>query len=126
MTDRATGTFEVNMTPQPKSEETPACLSLDKQYRGGLEGTSRGEMLTAGNVASGSGGYVAIEKFTGKLDSKPGSFALQHSGTMDRGAQQLTITIVPGSGTGELSGISGRLDIQIDHGKHSYVLEYSL
>lgn len=126
MTHRATGTFEVKMTPQEKGEETPRSLSLDKQYRGGLEGTSRGEMLTAGNVASGSGGYVAIEKFSGKLDGKSGSFVLQHSGTMNRGTQHLTITVVPDSGAGELSGVSGKMDIQIEAGKHSYVLEYSL
>lgn len=126
MTHRATGTFEVKMTPQGKGEETPACLTLDKQYQGGLEGTSRGEMLTAGNVASGSAGYVAIEKFIGKLDGKSGSVVLQHSGTMNRGTSHLTITVVPDSGTGELSGIAGKMDIQIEGGKHSYVLEYSL
>lgn len=126
MTHRATGTFEVKLTPRAKGEETPAWLSLDKEYRGGLEGASRGEMLTAGNVASGSGGYVAIEKFTGKLGGRSGSFVLQHSGTMNRGSQHLAITVVPDSGTGELSGISGRMDIQIEGGKHSYILEYSL
>jgi len=124
MTHRATGTFEVEMTPLGKGEEIPASLSLDKKYRGGLEGTSRGEMLTVGNVASGSAGYVAIEKFIGKLDGKSGSFALQHSGTMNRGTQHLTITVVPDSGTGELSGISGKMDIQISDGKHSYTFEY--
>jgi Protein of unknown function (DUF3224) len=130
MTHRATGTFEVKLTPQTSGDkaagETLGRVSLDKQFHGDLEGTGKGEMLTAGDVSSGSAGAVAIEKVTGKLNGKSGSFVLQHSGTMNRGTQQLTITVVPDSGTGELAGISGRMDIQIADGKHSYVFEYEL
>ena len=125
MTHRATGTFDVKVTPLTAAGDTPGRFSIDKQYRGDLEGSGKGEMLTAGDASSGSAGYVAIERVTGKLDGKSGSFVLQHSGSMTRGAQQLAITVVPDSGTGELSGISGKMDIQIDHGKHSYVFEYS-
>jgi len=126
MTHRAAGTFDVKVAPLGAAGDVPGRFSIDKQYHGDLEGSGKGEMLTAGDAASGSAGYVAIEQVTGKLGGKAGGFALQHSGTMTKGALQLTITIVPGSGTGELSGISGKMDIQIEHGKHSYVLEYSL
>ncbi len=122
----AAGTFEVKMTPVSAPGDVPGRFSIDKHYHGDLEGSGEGEMLTAGDAASGSAGYVAMEIVTGKLDGKSGSFAFQHSGTMTHAAQQLTITVVPGSGTGELSGISGRLDILIEGGKHSYVFEYSL
>ena len=127
---RAAGTFEVKMTPQPlaDAEAGPllARMSIAKQLQGDLQGTSKGEMLSAGNPSEGSAGYVAIERVTGSLHGKKGSFALQHSGTMDRGEQHLEITVVPGSGTGELACIKGTMSIKIDGGKHFYELIYSL
>jgi hypothetical protein len=74
----------------------------------------------------GSAGYVAIEKVTGKLHGRAGTFVLQHTGTMNRGAQKLSITVVPDSGTGELVGLSGKMNIIIAGGKHSYEFDYSL
>ena len=83
-------------------------------------------MLTALTPTQGSAGYVAIERFTGTLHGRSGSFVFQHSGTMDRGAQQLAITVVPGSGTGALAGLSGRLQIHISPGQHAYTFDYVL
>lgn len=125
----AKGSFEVKMTPpEPldKSGGAISRMSIDKQFHGDLEATSMGEMLSAGDPAKGSAGYVAIEQVTGTLQGRSGSFALQHSGTMDRGGRQLSVTIVPGSGTGQLAEISGKLAINIVDGKHFYELEYSL
>ena len=95
-----------------------------KKYSGGMSGAAEAQMLAAFTDTPGSAAYVAIEHFTGSVDGKTGSFALQHSGVMDRGDAQLTVTIVPDSGTGELAGISGTLEIDNDEGRHSYVLEY--
>lgn len=123
---QATGTFEVKLSPQTSDPPLGRFL-FDKQFHGGLDGTSRGEMLTAGSGAKGSsGGYVALEQFTGTLGGRKGSFVLQHSGTMIAGAPQLTITVVPDSGTGELKGLAGKMNITIADGKHSYDFEYSL
>jgi hypothetical protein len=101
-------------------------MSVDKQFRGDLEGTSKGEMLTARTSVKGSAGYVAIERVSGSLKGRKGSFVLQHSGTMTRGTPQLSILVVPDSGTGELAGIAGKLMINIDGGKHYYDIEYTL
>jgi Protein of unknown function (DUF3224) len=122
----ASGTFDVKLAPQ-SSDPPIGRFLLDKQWHGGLDGASKGEMLTAGSGAAGSsGGYVALEQFTGTLDGRKGSFVLQHSGTMTAGAPQLTITVVPGSGTGELTGLTGKLSITIKEGKHFYDFEYAL
>ena len=122
----STGTFEVKLNPKP-SDPPLGKMSFEKQFHGGLDGTSRGEMLTAGSGAAGSsGGYVALEEFTGTLDGRKGSFILQHSGTMISGTPQLTITVVPDSGTGELKGLTGKMNITIADGKHSYNFEYTL
>ena len=125
---RASGTFEVKITPQDdKSGDTNlGRMLLDKQFRGDLEATGKGQMLTAMTPVQGSAGYVAIEKVTGTLKGRSGSFVLQHTGTMTRGEQQLSITVVPDSGTGQLAGIAGRMDIKIEGGKHSYEFEYIL
>ena len=127
---RATGPFEVKLNPQPayNTDETALLgrMSLDKQFHGDLEGTSKGEMLTAGSGVKGSAGYVAIERVNGTLDGKTGSFALQHSGTINRGAPSLVITVVPDSGVGELEGLTGTMSIEIVNGKHSYVLDYAM
>lgn len=126
---RATGTFDVKVAPlEPvgKDDQTIARYSLDKQFHGALEGTSHGEMLSAGNPASDAGA-VAMEKVTGKLDGRSGAFVLLHDGIMVGGKpQHWTITIVPGSGTGDLQGLAGTMQIIVEAGKHSYVLEYTL
>ncbi len=120
----AKGTFTVAMTPEVQGGVSR--MALAKTFEGGMKGTSTGTMLSAGNPASGSAGYVAIEAFTGTLDGRPGGFALQHSGTMDAGSQALSIAIVPGSGTGALVGLSGAMEIAIAGGVHSYTLRYRL
>jgi len=134
MTSHAKGTFEVKMTPQtPDDKSVDATIgsgigrfSIDKQFRGDLEATSKGEMLAAGTAVQGSAGYVAMEQVSGTLAGRNGTFALQHTGTMNRGSAQLSVTVVPDSGTGQLEGISGRMDINIADGKHSYDFEYTL
>lgn len=128
ITMQAKGTFDVKVVPQEDKSADPTLsrMSIDKQFHGDLEGTSKGQMLSAGTEVKGSAGYVAIERVTGTLAGRSGSFTLQHSGTMDRGAPQLTITVVPDSGTGQLTGIAGRLMIRIAEGKHFYEFEYTL
>jgi len=130
MSRTAQGSFEVKVAPLPPDEATAATsiarYSLDKVYRGDLEGASAGEMMGAGNVAAGRAGYVAVEEVTGILHGKTGSFALQHSSTMDGGKYEMNIRVVPGSGSGKLEGIAGTLTIIIADGAHSYTLEYSL
>jgi len=127
--EHAKGTFEVKTTPQPPEDKDDPNLgrfSLDKKFHGDLEGTSKGQMLTAGTAVKGSAGYVAIEKVTGTLRGRSGSFVFQHLGTMTQGVPQLSVTVVPDSGTGELVGISGKMDIIIADGKHSYDFAYSI
>ena len=132
MINRATGTFEVKITPQkPDNKEAEAAalgrMSIDKQFRGDLEGTSKGEMLATGRPdPKGSGGYVALERVTGTLRGRSGTFILQHSGTMTRGTPELLITVVPDSATGQLAGLAGKMKIIIENGKHSYEFEYTL
>ena len=131
---RASGTFEVKMTPQPSTHvddanaatAVPARLLIDKQFDGELQATSRGEMLAARTEIPGSAGYVALERVSGTLHERSGTFVLQHSGTMTRGIPQLIITVVPDSGTGDLVGLAGQMTIHIAEGKHSYELEYTL
>jgi hypothetical protein len=101
-------------------------MSIDKQFHGDLEATSKGQMLAISSDVKGSAGYVAMERVTGMLQGRTGTFALQHSGTMTRGVPQLIITVVPDSGTGELVGLSGKMTIDIVDGKHSYDFEYTL
>jgi hypothetical protein len=128
MTKHATGTFEVKMMPADDKSEDKSMgrMTIEKQWHGDLDGTSVGQMLSGGDVTKGSAGYVAIEKFTGTVNGRKGSFILQHSATMTRGEGQLTITVIPDSGTDQLKGISGKLGIKIDNGKHSYAFDYSL
>ncbi|MFS8070629.1 MAG: DUF3224 domain-containing protein [Byssovorax sp.] len=130
MTTRASGTFEVKLTPQATDDSPESALlgrmSIVKQFHGDLEATSKGTMLSAGTSVKGSAGYVAIERVSGALQGRSGTFVLQHSGTMTRGAPQLTITVVPDSGTEDLVGLEGKMAIIIADGKHSYVFEYTL
>src|SRR5580700_1003446 len=120
----ASGPFEVKLVPQgtPDKAEgsTLARMSLDKQYHGALEATAKGEMLSAGTEVQGSAGYVAIERVTGTLNGKTGSFVLQHNATLTRGSPSLNIIVVPDSGSGQLVGITGKLNVTIEGGKHSY------
>ena len=124
----AKGTFEVKVTPMPAEADvgdpTIGRLSLAKQFSGGLTGSGKGQMLGVGTEVKDSGGYVVAERFTGTLDGKKGSFALQHVGTMQGGKYEMNVTVVPDSGTGKLVGISGKMKIIIENGKHFYEFEY--
>lgn len=130
MSTLAKGSFQVKMTPQgdgdTRSGVATGRLALDKQYEGDLVGTGRGEMLTAMGAVQGSAGYVAIERVSGTLHGRAGSFVLQHSATMTRGAPQLSIGVVPDSGTEALAGIAGSLQIVIEGGAHFYRFDYTL
>ena len=128
---RAAGPFEVKLNPlEAYNRDADAALgrmSIDKQFHGDLEATSKGEMLTAMGTAKGSAGYVAIERVTGTLHGRSGSFALQHSSTMARGEPAQSIKVVPDSGSGELTGLSGSMTIIIaPGGAHSYEFDYTL
>jgi len=126
----ARGTFDVTVKPLPSDEFAEAAglgrMSIEKQFHGDLEGASKGQMLASGSPVTGSAGYVAIEKVTGILLGRRGSFSLQHSAWMAGGKQAMTITVVPDSGTEELVGLSGTLLIIIADGKHSYEFTYTL
>ncbi len=129
MTKHASGTFEVKLNPQADDEvgdPSVSRMSIEKQFEGDLVATSKGQMLAAMTGVQGSAGYVAMERISGTLDGHSGTFALQHSGTMTRGEGQLTITVVPDSGTGELAGLNGKMMINIAGGQHSYDFEYTL
>ena len=130
MTNHASGPFEVKLNPQTayNTDEgsTLGRMSIDKQFHGDLEATSKGEMLMAGTATKGSAGYVALELVTGSLQGRKGTFVLQHSATMDRGTPHLNIIVVPDSGTGQLVGLTGEMDIIIAEGKHSYKFDYAL
>lgn len=129
-TAHATGTFDVKLVPQGTPDTAQgialARMSIDKQFHGDLDATSKGEMLSSGTEANGSAAYVAIERLTGTLHGHSGSFVLMHSGTMTREAQRLTVSVAPGSGTGELAGIAGTMTIRIVEKKHYYDFEYAL
>ena len=129
MTTRASGTFDVKLSPLETYNKTVGAnlgrLSIDKQFHGDLEAVSQGEMLSAMGAITGSAGYVAIERVSGKLAGRSGSFVFQHSGTMTRGAPQLSVSVVPDSGSGELGGLSGTMAIIIADGKHSYEFDYT-
>jgi hypothetical protein len=127
---RAAGPFEVTMIPRTGDDGATdprlGRLSLDKQFHGDLEGSGQGQMLTAMTDVDGSAGYVAIERVTGTLHGQRGSFVLQHSGIMTRGTPQLTLVVVPDSGTDALVGLSGSMSIEVVDGVHSYEFEYNL
>ncbi len=127
MANKAAGTFEVKIVPQ-EDRVVPMLsrMTIDKTFHGDLEGTSQGQMLAASTSIPHSAGYVAMERVTGSLHGKQGSFALQHTATMNKGEPSLTITVVPDSGTDELTGLSGKLNIIMADGKHSYEFEYHL
>jgi hypothetical protein len=128
LTNHASGTFEVKLVPQTDTGDASGLgrMTIDKQFHGDLEGTSQGQMLSAMGSVKGSAGYVAMERVTGTLKGRSGSFVLQHSATMTRGVPQLLISVVPDSGTGQLTGLAGTLTIKIADAKHSYEFEYTL
>ena len=131
MTSHASGTFEVKLTPQkPDNPEAEGAnlgrMSIAKQFSGDLEAASQGEMLAAGTDVKGSAGYVALERVRGTLQGRDGTFVLQHSGTMTRGVPQLSVSVVPDSGTGALTGIVGAMTIRIADRDHFYEFEYTL
>ena len=129
---RANGEFDVTLNPisayAPDAPAGPPLgrMSIDKHFRGDLEATSVGEMLTAGSAIKGSAVYVAVERVTGTLNGKTGSFALHHTGIMSRGNGELSVVVAPDSGTGELTGLTGEMAIIIADGKHAYEFEYQL
>ena len=126
---KASGTFSVALQPQPLWEGAANSglgrLSIDKQFQGELEATSQGEMLSS-RGAEGSAGYVALEKVTGILNGREGSFVLQHSGTMTRGEGTLSVTVVPDSGRDELEGLEGKMSIEVEGKEHRYSFDYSI
>jgi hypothetical protein len=130
MSSTAAGTFEVTMNPEPPYDVNEGAsigrVSLKKQFTGDLQASSSAEMIGARAEVKGSAGYVAIERVVGTLSGRTGSFVLQHSGTMTRGKGELSVSVVPDSGTGELTGISGKMTIEISDGKHSYSFEYAI
>jgi hypothetical protein len=124
------GTFEVKLAPQPSAPGVEAAqlgrMSIDKRFHGPLEATSLGEMLSAGTAVTGSAGYVAIERVTGTLEGREGSFVLMHYGLMERGTPSLRVSVVPDSGTGALEGIRGEMTIRVEAGRHEYGFDYTL
>jgi Protein of unknown function (DUF3224) len=131
MATRVSGEFDVKVTPQkPGNKETEAAglgrMSIDKQYQGTLAATGKGEMLSFMTEVKGSGVYVAIERVTGTLNGLSGGFVLHHRGVMTRGEPHLSVTVTPDSGTGDLAGLSGEMQIKIEGGKHFYDFDYIL
>jgi hypothetical protein len=132
MSQHVTGPFDVKITPQkPDTQIARAAnlgrLTIDKRYHGDLEAIAKGEMLAAQTEVKGSAGYVALERVSGKLKGRSGSFVLQHNGTMNRGTAELTVTVVPDSGAGELRGLSGKMKILIaPDGAHSYEFDFKI
>jgi len=124
---QAEGVFEVTVTPQAGTEqESVGRLLLQKVFHGDLKGTSSGQMLSIGTATPGSAGYVAMETVQASLHGRTGGFALQHSGTMNRGTPTLSVTVVPDSGTDQLTGLTGSMTIDRKDGQHLYVLSYEL
>lgn len=132
MNQRATGSFDVKVVPQkPDTQIARAAnlsrLTIDKRFHGDLEGASKGEMLALQTDVKGSAGYVALERVTGKLAGKQGSFVLQHSATMHKGEADAKITVVPDSATGELAGLTGKMVITVaEDGAHNYEFDFKI
>lgn len=129
MTTQIRGEFDVKLIPQPNDPalgDVPSRFALDKRFHGALDATSRGQMLAYRSAVDGSAGYVAMELVDGTLDGRRGSFVLQHSGTMTRGAASLVLGVVPDSGTGDLAGLRGTMGIEIAAGKHWYAFKYDI
>ena len=125
-THEVDGGFDVALTPAGPADAAVSSMIFDKTFHGGLEATSVGQMLAVRNPANGSAGYVAMERVTGTLAGRHGSFALQQSGSMTKDGQSLSVSVVPGSATGDLAGPSGTMEIAVHDGRHDYRLHYSL
>ncbi len=130
MTSHASGTFEVKLVPQVPEDNVgdPSIgrMSIDKEFKGDLHAVSKGQMLALRTGVEGSAGYVAIERVTGSLGGRKGTFALQHYGIMRRGAPELILTVIPDSGADELAGLEGKMRIVIANGAHSYEFDYDI
>lgn len=129
MTIRATGTFEVTSEDEPYAQTEGVHLlrsQVSKTFRGDLEAESTAELIKAVAAEAGSAGYVGIERVTGSLQGRPGSFVLQHSGTMNRGEAELVVRVVPDSATGELRGLRGQMEIDVVEGQHTFTFDYTL
>jgi hypothetical protein len=130
MTQHASGSFDITTTPAaPPDHQGRTAIGrmlLDKRYAGELAATGKGEMLTAVTDTHGSAAYVAIERISGTLNGKRGSFVIQHAGTMSAGGKHATINVVPDSGAGDLTGISGTLRLTLVERTHFYELDYVL
>ena len=130
MTTHASGPFDVKLLPQPVEDATGGAaigrMALDKRFHGDLDATSKGQMLAHRSGVEGSAGYVAMEVVSGALHGRSGTFVLQHSGTMTRGDAQLALAVVPDSGTGQLTGLAGKMAIIITDGNHAYAFDYTL
>lgn len=123
---QATGTFDVKLTPVSVPGAPIGAMAITKTFHGDLDGASTGQMLAVRTSVEGSAGYVAMERVEATLAGRHGSFALQHSGSMDKGAQSLSVTVVPDSATGALAGLAGSMDIRIEGGQHFYTFRYAL
>ncbi len=130
MSRQATGTFNVQLRPQPADDHadgaTQGRMTIDKQFDGDLQGVSIGQMLTGMGSVKGSAGYVAIERVTGTLEGRQGSFMLQHSGTSDKAVLSLSVSVIPDSATDALTGLAGTMMIHNVAGQHSYTFDYTL
>jgi hypothetical protein len=126
MEHEAVGTFQVKLTPVGAAEAPIGNMTIEKTFFGDLAGCSLGQMLAFRSAVQGSAGYVAMERVTGTLGGRQGSFTLQHSGVMDKGAQSLSVTVVPDSGTEGFAGLTGRMEIVVDAGKHDYRFWYAV
>jgi hypothetical protein len=127
MPKHAKGSFDVTITPQETADEAPvARMLLYKEFHGDLEAIAHGEMVAAHEPLTGAGVYVAIDRVVGTLHGKGGSFLIAHRGIRNAEGQELSIVIVPGSGTGQLAGITGTLGIEIVEKQHSYTIDYTL
>lgn len=127
---KISGMFDVSLNPLESDLEVKnglnfGMIAIDKTFHGTLNARSKDQMLNASTAIKDSAGYVAIEKVSGNLDGKDGSFLLQHYGIMNRGKNQLLLEVIPDSGTGRLTGTSGKMDIFVKDGKHLYVFEYT-
>jgi hypothetical protein len=128
MGNHASGTFEVKLSPEqdPSGEAIVGRMTIDKQFHGDIEGTSKGLMIMVATAVAGSAGYVALEKVSASIGGRQGTFYFQHHGIMNRGEGTLSVVVVPDSGTDALIGLSGSLQIKIEDGKHFYEFEYTI
>ena len=126
MSQEASGKFDIELSQENAADSQVGRFVISKRYHGGLEASAAGEMLAVRTATEGSAGYVAMERVSGTLNHLAGSFILQHTGSMNRGAQSISVTIVADSGTGDLTGISGELKIEQSGGVHRYRLIYDL